>query len=60
MLIWPIKAEYYKTYFFSCIKMGKEILTSGNIEIEKKKKKKLSSQDSYFFGILRYWKSISI
>ena len=33
--------------------MGKEILTSGNIEIEKKKKK-LSSQDSYFFGILRY------
>ena len=34
--------------------MGKEILTSGNIEIEKKKKKKLSSQDPYFFGILRY------
>ena len=33
---------------FSYIKMGKEILTFGNIEIEKK-------IISYFFGRCRYW-----
>ena len=35
MLILSNKTEHYKT--FSYIKMGKKILTFGNIEIEKKK-----------------------
>ena len=38
MLIWLKKAEHNKTsnFFFIYIKMGKEILTFGEIEIEKK------------------------
>ena len=43
MLILSNKTEHYKT--FSYIKMGKKILTFGNIEIEKKN---LPSKDSYF------------
>ena len=38
MVIWLKKAEYYKTQtMFLYVKMGKDILTFGNIEIEKYK-----------------------
>ena len=43
---------------FSYIKMGKEILTFGNIEIEKKNK--FCYHKTYFFGRFRYRENISI
>ena len=43
---------------FSYIKMGKEILTFGNIEIEKKNK--FYYHKTYFFGRFRYRENISI
>ena len=39
--------------------MVKEILTFGNIEIEKKKKE-ISYHKTYFFGRFRYRENISI
>ena len=39
--------------------MGKEILTFGNIEIEKKKNK-FCYHKTYFFGRFRYRENISI
>ena len=44
---------------FSYIKMGKEILTFGNIEIEKKENK-FYYHKTYFFGRFRYRENISI
>ena len=43
---------------FSYIKMVKEILTFGNIEIEKKKE--ICYHKTYFFGRFRYRENISI
>ena len=44
---------------FSYKNMVKEILTFGNIEIEKKKKE-ISYHKTYFFGRFRYRENISI
>ena len=41
MPIWPMKEEYYKYFlkwkFITTYKMGKEIVTFSNIEVEKQK-----------------------